>query len=79
MTPGEAAHSSLHASEYGFWASTPTDTRPASANRRRPSAREIIKESTANGVGNAFHIEWQAESGEGDYIPIFVPWFWQDE
>ena len=41
---------------------------------------EIIKESTANGVGNAFHIEWQqAESGEGDYIPIFVPWFWQDE
>jgi hypothetical protein len=41
---------------------------------------EIIKESTANGVGNAFHQDWQAaERGEGDYLNIFVPWFWQPE
>ena len=41
---------------------------------------EIILESTANGVGNFFHQEWQkAESGTSEYIAIFVPWFWQDE
>jgi hypothetical protein len=41
---------------------------------------EIILESTANGVNNYFHEMWQkAESGLTDYIPIFVPWYWQDE
>jgi hypothetical protein len=41
---------------------------------------EIILESTANGLGNAFHLMWQdAERGIGEYIAIFVPWFWQDE
>ena len=37
-------------------------------------------ESTANGVGNFYHQQWQkAEAGESEYIAIFVPWFWQDE
>lgn len=41
---------------------------------------EMIKESTANGVGNVFHQDWQAaDRGETDYINIFVPWYWQDE
>ena len=41
---------------------------------------EIILESTANGVGNFFHQQWQqAEAGQSEYIAIFVPWFWQDE
>lgn len=41
---------------------------------------EIIVESTANGVGGWYHQEWQkAESGESEYIAIFVPWFWQEE
>lgn len=41
---------------------------------------EVILESTANGVGGMFYDLWQAASrGEGDYIPIFVPWFWQNE
>jgi hypothetical protein len=31
-------------------------------------------------VGNFFHQQWkQAERGDGEFIPIFVPWFWQDE
>jgi len=41
---------------------------------------EVIMESTANGVGNYFHQQWQAaESGSSDFQAIFVPWFWQDE
>lgn len=41
---------------------------------------EVILESTANGVGNEFHQRWQqAEAGVGDYIAIFVPWFWSEE
>jgi len=41
---------------------------------------EIVLESTANGVGGEFHERWQqAERGEGDYIAVFVPWYWQDE
>lgn len=41
---------------------------------------EVILESTANGQGNAFHLMWQeGEAGRGLFIPIFVPWFWQDE
>src|SRR5699024_10343551 len=34
----------------------------------------------ANGVGNLFHQKWvDAEKGVGDFIAIFVPWYWQDE
>lgn len=47
-----------------------------------PDARdtEVILESTANGEGDFFHTAcMQALSGEGDYILIFVPWYWQDE
>jgi hypothetical protein len=41
---------------------------------------EIILESTANGIGGEFHERWQqAEAGIGDYIAIFVPWFYSDE
>lgn len=41
---------------------------------------EIILESTANGVGGEFHERWQqAEAGIGDYICIFIPWYWQEE
>jgi hypothetical protein len=41
---------------------------------------EIVIESTANGIGNKFHTLWQdAEAGIGEYIAIFIPWFWQDE
>lgn len=41
---------------------------------------EIVLESTGNGVGGEFHGRWQqAEAGIGDYIAIFVPWFWSEE
>lgn len=41
---------------------------------------EIILESTANGMGNLFYRKcMDALAGIGEYILIFVPWFWQDE
>lgn len=41
---------------------------------------EIILESTANGPVGLFYDKCkQALSGIGDFILIFVPWFWQDE
>lgn len=79
----------LHGSEFGFWENAQShlagigNTIPSGADG---AGTEIILESTANGLGNAFHLMWQAaESGvdeEGnpsEYIAIFVPWFWQDE
>jgi hypothetical protein len=40
----------------------------------------VIIESTANGVGDYFHEMWQAaEKGLNDFVPIFLPWFIQDE
>ena len=42
----------------------------------------IIKESTANGVGNTFHSDWleaiDPETG-WEEIAIFIPWFWHEE
>jgi hypothetical protein len=41
---------------------------------------EVVLETTANGVGNLFHGMWaDAERGVGDFIAIFVPWYWQEE
>ena len=70
----------LHASEAAFWDNA--DEHMAGLGQAVPDmpGSEIIKESTANGVGNPFHQDWQkAERGEGDYINVFVPWFWQVE
>jgi hypothetical protein len=38
---------------------------------------EIILETTANGVGDFFHRQWN--DPDSDYLKIFIPWFWQDE
>lgn len=79
----------LHGSEFGFWDNAQGHL--AGIGNTIPSGTEgegteIILESTANGLGNAFHLMWQsAERGfdeDGnpfDYIAIFVPWYWQEE
>ena len=37
---------------------------------------EIVRESTANGVGGFFHEEWvRASRKESDYEPLFFPWW----
>lgn len=70
----------FHGSEVAFWPHA--DDHAAGVLQAVPDVEgtEVILESTANGVGNFFHQKWSAaERGEGDFIAIFVPWFWQEE
>lgn len=70
----------LHGSEFAFWANAQSHLAGLGNTIAELPNTEIILESTGNGIGNAFHLMWQeAEAGRGDYIAIFVPWFWQDE
>lgn len=68
----------LHGSEFGFWDNAQTHLAGIGNTVGEIDGTEIILESTGNGLGNAFHLMWQqAEMGQGDYIPIFIPWFWE--
>ncbi|WP_422383271.1 hypothetical protein [Roseibium album] len=70
----------FHGSEVAFWPNA--DKHFAGVVQAVPDldGTEILLESTANGVGGEFHERWQqAEAGIGDYIAIFIPWFWQEE
>lgn len=70
----------FHGSEVAFWPNP--ESHAAGVLQAVPdiSDTEVILESTANGLGNFFHQKWRdAETGAGDYISIFVPWYWQDE
>lgn len=70
----------FHGSEVGFWPNA--QQHAAGILQAIPDATntEAFLESTANGIGNFFHQQWQAaESGQSDYIAIFVPWYWQPE
>lgn len=70
----------LHGSEFGYWANAQTHLAGIGNSIPLAHGTEIILESTANGLGNAFHLMWQeAEAGRGEYIAIFVPWMWQEE
>lgn len=70
----------FHGSEVAFWPNA--DTHAAGVLQAVPDedGTEVILETTANGVGNYYHQKWQdAERGIGDFIAIFVPWYWQEE
>lgn len=70
----------LHGSEVAFWKNASAHLAGIGNTVADLPGTEIILETTANGIGNTFHQLWQkAERGEGEYIAIFVPWFWQDE
>ena len=70
----------FHGSEVGFWINANEHAKGIMQAVPESNGTEIILESTANGVGNYFHQMWQkAESGITDFLPIFIPWFWQEE
>lgn len=70
----------FHGSEAAFWPNAGTHFAGVVQAVPDLPGTEIVLESTANGVGGEFHERWQqAEAGIGDYIAIFVPWFWSDE
>ena len=70
----------FHGSECAFWPNAADHFAGIIQALPDLPGTEAILESTANGIGGEFHERWQlAESGESDYIPIFVPWYWSDE
>lgn len=70
----------FHGSEVGFWPNAQQHAAGIIQAIPDEPGTEAFLESTANGIGNYFHQQWQAaESGESEYIAIFVPWFWQPE
>jgi len=70
----------FHGSEVGFWPNAAEHAKGILQTIPDMPETEIVYESTANGLGNFFHQQWKlAESGESEFIAIFVPWFWQDE
>ena len=70
----------LHCSEVAFFSNAVEHSTGIMQAVPNAPGTEVILESTANGVGNYFHQEWQkAEAHISDFIAIFVPWYWQDE
>lgn len=70
----------FHGSEVAFWPNTAEISSGLLETIPEADDTEIILESTANGVGNFFHNMWKdAEKGANGYIPVFIPWYWQDE
>lgn len=69
----------FHGSEVAFWPNA--SDHMASLFQGIPDEEsEVILESTANGMNNLFHSLWtEAERGRNQYVPIFIPWFWQSE
>lgn len=71
----------LHLSEVGLWKSTLTknaDDLVQSLYATVPDVPGsfIVMESTAKGVGNFFHLQYQAAAnGDSDLRAVFVPWF----
>ncbi len=70
----------FHGSEVGFWEKTDGIQTGIMQSIADMDGTEIILESTANGKGNMFYDKCMAAlEGRGDYILIFIPWYWQDE
>jgi hypothetical protein len=70
----------IHGSEAAYWEYAYQIQDGALQTIALIPGTEIILESTANGpVGLFYEKVQQALKGEGDYVLIFVPWFWQNE
>lgn len=69
----------MHGSEMAFWQNASDHLAGIGQNVPEAAGTEIIYESTANGIGNPFHsMCMDALRGHGDFILIFVPWFWEE-
>ena len=70
----------FHGSEMGFWPNAEEHSAGLVQAIADAPGTEDIRESTANGIGNAFHNMWvAAERGDSEFEPIFIPWFWHEE
>lgn len=69
----------LHGSEVAYWPNASDHAKGIFQAVPDEHDTEIILESTANGTGNYFHQIWlKALAKESDFIPIFIPWYWED-
>jgi hypothetical protein len=72
----------LHSSEVAFWEPGSAAENLNGLQKCVPNAEgtEEYHESTANGVTGVFAELWRgAVAGTNGFMPIFIPWFWQDE
>lgn len=70
----------FHGSEAAFWENASDIAKGALQAVPDEEGTEVFIESTANGKLNWFYEQWMlAQSGESEYIPVFIPWFWQKE
>jgi hypothetical protein len=70
----------FHGSEVAYWPNAATHMSGVGQAVPLIPGTEIFLESTAADVGNLFHVKWdEATGGESEYIPVFIPWFWQRE
>lgn len=75
----------VHLSEVAFWSKTTAADNfnglmKAVPGGTKAAGSEVYVESTANGVTGVFAELWRgAVDGTNGFIPIFIPWFWQDE
>lgn len=65
----------LHASEVAFWDDPETLMTGLRQSIPTYGLTAIFLESTANGVGNYFHRQWnEASKGQNEFTPLFFPW-----
>lgn len=70
----------LHGSEVAFWPNAQSHIDGLFQAVPETGETEVILESTAQGLGGAFHSLWKAAvAGDSDYEAIFLPWFIHDE
>lgn len=72
----------FHASEAAFWQNASHHAKgilQAIPSGLHAKGTEVFFESTANGKDNFFYEMWcKGESGEGEFISVFIPWFWEE-
>lgn len=67
----------FHGSEVGFWDNDEAHFASSVQQVAMAVGTEIFLESTANGPRGQFFKRWgEAVKGIGDYIAVFIPWFW---
>lgn len=70
----------LHCSEAAWYARTDNLETGLFQAVSDMEGTEIIHESTANGMNNMFYrMAIDAMKGRGEFMLIFIPWFWQEE
>lgn len=70
----------VHGSEVGFWMNAEEHMAGLMQAVPEDGDTEIILESTANGMGNAFHQQWvNAVNGESAFEAVFLPWHMHEE